>query len=61
MLSFLYQYSIMWVVFLVGCALGVRHGELALSGPRAPRLWLLFGGMMVFTAFHACFTPWGTW
>ena len=61
MLSFLYQYAIMWVVFLVGCALAIRHGELAMSGPRAHRLWVLLAGMVMFTAFHAYFTPWGTW
>ena len=61
MTSFLYQYTIMWAVFLVGCHLALKHGEISWSGPRARRLWGVVAGMVLFTCFHAAFTPWGTW
>jgi hypothetical protein len=58
MISFVYQYAIMWVVFSLGCGIGVRSGELGFSGRGGRRLAVLVVGMLGYMALQAAFTDW---
>ena len=58
MKAFLYQYIIMWVVFLWGMKVGLDNGELALEGPKRIRVILLFLGMLAMMVIQGIFTDW---
>ena len=60
MAAFVYQYAVMWVVFLVGCWIGVRTGELGLSGRPGKRLAILVAGMVFYMALQGAFTDFST-
>ncbi len=60
MLSFVYQYAVMWVIFAIGVGIGVRNGELGLSGRRGFRLAILVAGMLFYMGLQGAFTQWGT-
>jgi hypothetical protein len=58
MKAFLYQYIVMWIIFLWGIRVGLNNGELALNGPNRTRLLLLFLGMVGMMLLQAMFTDW---
>jgi len=58
MKAFLYQYIVMWVIFLWGIRVGLNNGELALQGPKRTRLTLLFLGMLGMMLLQGLFTDW---
>ena len=58
MTAFAYQYAVMWLVFLVGCAIGIKTGELGFSGRGGRRLAVLVFGLIFYMALQAAFTDW---
>lgn len=59
MKAFLYQYILMWIIFLWGIRVGLSNGELALEGPKRTRLVLLIVGMFAMMLLQGVFTDWG--
>lgn len=59
MKAFLYQYILMWIIFLWGIRVGLANGELALEGPKRTRLVLLIVGMFAMMLLQGVFTDWG--
>ncbi len=59
MKAFLYQYILMWSIFLWGIRVGLANGELALEGPKRTRLVLLIVGMFAMMLLQGVFTDWG--
>jgi hypothetical protein len=58
MKAFLYQYIVMWVIFLWGIRVGLTNGELALEGPKRTRLVSLVLGMFAMMLLQGAFTDW---
>ena len=58
MKAYLYQYVVMWIVFLWGIRVGLNNGELALNGPYRTRLVMLFLGMFAMMLIQGIFTDW---
>ena len=56
--AFAYQYGVMWLVFLAGCVIGLRTGELSFSGQGAKRLVVLVAGMLFYMGLQGAFTDW---
>lgn len=59
MLAFVYQYTVMWLIFAVGCGIGIKTGELGFSGTGGRRLTVLVVGMVGYMALQAAFTDFG--
>ena len=60
MKAFLYQYIVMWIIFLWGLRVGLQNGELAMEGPKRIRLGLLVAGMVAMMVLQGVFTDWSS-